>query len=273
MGKVGDPRSYFNLALSPDERRLAASMATGSPSNVDIWLVDLARGATPSRFTFDPAVEYDPAWSLDGSEVVFTSARTGIITLYRHSSSGTGQDELLVKQNFGASAPDLSRDGRFLAYSASGDVWVLPLAGGEPMAFLQTPFTEGDPAFSSDGRWIAYGSNESGQSQIYVQSFPKGGGKYLISLTGGTEPKWRGDGRELFFLAPDGTMMAAGIDTAKEFQASVPQPLFGTGITSTRDNHPYVVSKDGARFLIPVIERVTPTPITVTLNWPAAVQK
>ena len=179
----------------------------------------------------------------------------------------------LVKLNVGASAPEVSRDGRFLAYSASGDVWVLPLAGGEPVAFLQTPFAEGDPAFSPNGRWIAYGSNESGQSQIYVQSFPKGGGKYLISLAGGTEPRWRGDGRELFFLAPDGTMMAAGIDTAKDFQATVPQPLFRTGITSTRDNHPYVVSKDGARFLIPVIERATPTPITVTLNWPAAVQK
>ena len=273
VGKVGDPQSYFNLALSPDERRLAASMVTGSPANVDIWLVDLARGATPSRFTFDPAADYDPAWSPDGSAVVFTSARTGIISLFRHASSGTGQDELLVKQNFGASAPDVSRDGRFLAYSGSGDVWVLPLAGGGPAAFLQTPFSEGDPAFSPDGRWIAYNSNESGPAQIYVQSFPKGGGKYLISQTGGTEPRWRGDGRELFFLAPDGTMMAAGIDAAKGFQATVPEPLFRTGITSTRDNHPYVVSKDGARFLIPVLERAAATPITVTLNWPAAVQK
>jgi len=274
LSKVGDPRSYINLALSPDERRLAASIATGSPSNIDIWLVDLARGATPSRFTFDPANEFDPAWSPDGSEVVFTSARTGPNLLYRHASSGAGQDELLAKQNFGASAPDVSRDGRFLAYVANGgDVWVLPLGGGEPAVFLQTPFAEADPAFSPDGRWMAYRSNESGQSQIYVQSFPKGGGKYLISLAGGTAPRWRGDGRELFFLAPDGTMMAAGIDTAKDFQATVPQSLFRTGITSTRDNHPYVVGKDGARFLIPVAERATPTPITVTLNWPAAVQK
>jgi eukaryotic-like serine/threonine-protein kinase len=273
LGKVGDPRFYLNLALSSDERRLAASIGTGSPLNIDIWLLDLARGATPSRFTFDPANEYDPAWSPDGSEVVFTSARAGLIALFKHASSGSGQDELLVKLNFGVSAPDVSRDGRFLTYSGNGDVWVLPLAGGEPAAFVQTPFAEGDPAFSPDGRWIAYGSNESGQAQIYVQSFPKGRGKYLISLAGGTEPRWRGDGRELFFLAPDGTMMASVIDKATDFQASVPQPLFRTGITSARDNHPYVVTKDGARFLIPVIERAMATPITVTLNWPAAVQK
>jgi len=275
LGTVGEPGFYINLALSPDERRLAASLGTGSPMNIDIWLIDLARDATPSRFTFDPATEFDPAWSPDGSQVAFTSSRTGTNRLYRHASSGSGQDEPLLKSDLGASAPDWSRDGRFLVYSSAGDVWVLPLSGDgrEPLAFLQTPFNESDPAFSPDGRWIAYNSNESGQAQIYVQSFPAGGGKFLISRQGGMEPRWRGDGRELFFLAPDGTMMAAGIDTTKDFQATVPQPLFRTGITSARDNHPYVVTKDGARFLFPVIERSTASPITVMMNWPAAVQK
>jgi len=120
---------------------------------------------------------------------------------------------------------------------------------------------------------MAYTSNESGQVQIYVQSFPKSGGKYLISREGGAEPRWRGDGKELFFLAPDGTMMAASIDAAKDFQATVPTPLFRTGLIASSANHPYVVTRDGSRFLVPVIERAMPSPLTVRLNWPAALPK
>lgn len=163
--------------------------------------------------------------------------------------------------------------------SSSGDVCVLPLSGlgastvegGKPFAFLQTSFDEGDPAFSPDGRWMAYFSNESGQAQIYVQSFPLGGSKSRISTGGGMEPRWRGDGKELFFLAPDGTMMAAGIDTAKDFNVTVPQPLFETGITSTENNHPYVVTRDGQRFLVPVTDQSAAAQMIVVLNWLAGV--
>ena len=192
--------------------------------------------------------------------MVFTSGRTGLNLPYRHASDGSGQDELLLaKSDFSVQTPDVSRDGRLLAYSSNGDIWILPLAGRQPVAFLQTPFAESDPALSPDGRWIAYNWNESGQAQIYVQPFPTGGGKHPISREGGAEPRWRGDGRELFFLAPNGTMMAAGIDAAKDFQATVPHPLFATGITSSADNHPYVVTRSGERFLIAVPEQFTPT--------------
>ena len=112
-----------------------------------------------------------------------------------------------------------------------------------------------------------------GQEQVYVQSFPKSGGKHLISREGGTEPRWRGDRKELFFLAPNGTMMAARIDATKDFHAAVPTPLFRTGITSFAANHPYVVTYDGERFLVPVVHRATPSPLTVRLHWPAALQK
>jgi Tol biopolymer transport system component len=277
LGKVGDPGNHQNLALSPDERRLAVSMVTGSPQNIDVWVIDLARDATPSRLTFDPAPEWDPAWSPDGSWVAFTSSRTGTLRLYRHASSGSGQDEPLMESDLGASGPDWSSDGRSLVYSPGPtgalDLFVLPLPGREPVAFLQTPFSEGDAALSPDGHWIAYASNESGRQQVYVQPFPKGSGKYLISRDGGTEPRWRGDGKELFFLALDGTMMSAGIDVTKGFQATVLHALFQTGLPSLVNNHPYVVTRDGARFLIPVYERTVTAPISVTLNWPAAIQK
>ena len=158
---------------------------------------------------------------------------------------------------------------------------VLPLSGlgsskverGKPFAFLQTSFDEGDPAFSPDGRWMAYYSTESGQRQIYVQSFPAGASKSRISEGGGSEPRWRGDGRELFFLAPDGMMMSARIDTAKGFKVTVPQPLFQTGITSTQNNHPYVVTRDGQRFLVPLINQSAASQMTVVLNWLAGVQR
>jgi Tol biopolymer transport system component len=280
LAAVGVPGPYVNLALSPDERRVAASQAMQGPIN--IWILDLARAAAPTRLTVASGGDFDPVWSPTGGQLIFTSSRTGTFDLYQHAANGSGQDELLLKPEKGAGAPDWSRDGRFLAYSSSGDVWVLPLSGGQgssrveagkPFAFLQTPFDEGDPAFSPDGRWIAYHSNESGQPQVYVKPFPSGASKSRISERGGTEPRWRGDGRELFFLQPDGTMMAARIDSAKGFDAAVPQPLFQTGITSTQNNHPYLVTKDGQRFLVPVIDPSVSSQMTVVLNWRAGVQR
>jgi serine/threonine protein kinase/Tol biopolymer transport system component len=279
LGAVGDPGVHVNLALSPDERHLAVSQA--AVGNINIWILDLARAAAPSRFTLASGGDFDPVWSPDGAQLVFTSRRSGTFDLYWHAANGSGQDELLLKPDKGAGAPDWSRDGRFLAYSSGGDVEVLPLSGlgsskverGKPFAFLQTSFDEGDPAFSPDGRRMAYYSTESGQRQIYVQSFPAGGSKSRISEGGGSEPRWRGDGRELFFLAPDGMMMAARIDTAKDFKVTVPQPLFQTGITSIQNNHPYVVTRDGQRFLVPLSNQSAASQMTVVLNWLAGVQK
>jgi serine/threonine protein kinase/Tol biopolymer transport system component len=276
QGAVGVPGGYVNLALSPDERRIAVSqVALGT---INIWILDLARAAAPFRLTVDAGNDFDPVWSPDGAHVVFTSSRTGTSALYRRAADGSGQDELVWKPERGVAAPDWSRDGRFLAYASSGDVWVLPLGsstveGGKPIAFLQTSFTETHPAFSPDGRWLAYSSNESGQAEIYVQSFPAGGSKSRISMGGGVQPRWRGDGREIFFLAPDGTMMAARLDTATGFNAMVPRPLFQTNITSRQNNHPYVVTRDGQRFLIPVSDQSAASQMTVVLNWLAGVQK
>ena len=179
-----------------------------------------------------------------------------------------------------ANVIDWSRDGRFIlyygAYPKTGfDLWILPLAGDpRPIPFLQTAFNEDNGAFAPDVNWIAYTSNESGRDEVYVQPFPATGGRYQISRSGGTQPTWRGDGRELYFLTPDGTMMAAAIDATPRFEAGIPQPLFASGVASTVNRRQYAVTKDGQRFLVIVAQqRSSPTPLTVVVNWQATVQK
>jgi Tol biopolymer transport system component len=279
LDTVGEPGDYWNVALAPDERRAAVALQTGTPENRDIWLIDLARSVS-SRLTVDPANEVLPTWSPDGAHIVFSSNRaaTGI---YRKASSGSGQEELLMKADEGtAQVIDWSRDGRFLIYFGTYpkngfDLWILPLAGDKkPFPFLQTGFNEDNGAFAPDVKWIAYTSNESGRDEVYVQPFPATGGRYQISKSGGTQPLWRGDGRELFFLTPDGTMMAASINATHGFEAGIAQPLFASGVASTVNRRQYAVTRDGKRFLVIVAQqRSSPTPLTVVVNWPAAVRQ
>ena len=146
----------------------------------------------------------------------------------------------LVKSDTNITAPDWSPDGQFLLYTDEGgpsrDLWTLPLSGDrKPKPFLATPFLEDHGKFSPDGRWIAYTSNASGRNEVYVRPFPAGEGLFKISRDGGREPRWRDDGRELFFLTLDGRLMAASIDTARGFQPSVPQPLFHTGFVALQN--------------------------------------
>jgi hypothetical protein len=180
--------------------------------------------------------------------------------LFRRGSNGEEEDELLKAVETSASATDWSSDGRFLIYVSTGDLWVLPRFGeGKPYPFAPTTATEGAPVFSPDARWIAYTSDETGQRQVHVRAFPSWGGNYQVSSAGGNHPRWRGDGRELFFLAPDATMMAAEIDTKQRLHASAPRPLFQTGILAQQsDNRPYVVTEDGSRFLVSVVRLPTP---------------
>ena len=281
VGTIGNPGFHINLNLSPDNRRLAASLLTEQPdsqSNVDIWIIDLARVATPQRITDHPAREFDPVWSPDGTQVAFTSDRTGEKnSLYVRSSSGSGEDQLLVKSETVITTPDWSRDD-VIMFSERGsatqsDLWTLSRSGERKRSvFLQTAYDELAAAFSPDGRWIAYESNKSGRNEVYVRPFPVNEQVLPISRDGGRAPRWRADGRELFFLAPDGTVMTAATDTTGDLTAAVAKPLFPTGSSFTGNLRPYAVTRDGQRFLIPV-PRKEPDSITVVLNWPAAVDK
>jgi Tol biopolymer transport system component len=279
---VGDVGAFANLSLSPDERRVAVALTTGSPVNRDIWVLDLARDDTMSRLTFNPGPEGDPIWSPDGSHIVFNSSRTGMWNSgFQRSADGSGDDVPFVTMERLFDSPDWSHDGRFVVFAGAGkddqnaDLWVLPLSGDrKPTRFLQTPFQEDSPAFSPDDKWVAYNSNASGRFEVYIRSFPGPGGQFQVSRNGGWAPRWRRDGKEIFFLGLDGAMMSADVTLGKEVQASVPRVLFPTPLVRGSDRHTYAVTGDGKRFLLRVPDqRQVSTPITMVLNWPAAARK
>ncbi|MHC4173217.1 MAG: protein kinase domain-containing protein [Planctomycetota bacterium] len=271
LGEVGEPGEYSNPALSPDERRLAVCVFDRQSMKRDIWIGDLTRGTT-SRFTFDPADDTNPVWSPDGSRIIFTSERKGQRDLYEKAASGTGQVQLLLESEYFKHAEDWSSDGKFLVYNAlprgGQDLWVLPLSGGDekPRALLEEAFSEHQAQFSPNGRWIAYTSDETGRSEVYVQTFPPAGGKWQVSTAGGLVAKWRRDGKELFYIERN-KLMAVEVNTdGSTFEAGIPKALFETHIGLIRRN-PYLVTGDGQRFLIITPVEQTTSPITVVLNW------
>jgi len=279
---VGDAGAYTNLSLSPDERRVAVALMTGSPLNRDIWVLDLARDDTASRLTFNPGQEGDPIWSPDGSQIVFNSSRTGLWNSgFQRQADGSGDDIPLVTMERLFDSPDWSHDGRFVVFAGAmkdepgRDLWVLPLSGDrKPTRFLQTAFLEDSPAFSPDDRWVAYNSDASGRFEVYIRAFPGSGGQFQVSRNGGWAPRWRRDGKEIFFLGLDGAMMAADVTLGKEVQASVPRALFPTPMARGNDRHTYAVTGDGKKFLLRIPDqRQVSTPITMVLNWPSASKK
>jgi Tol biopolymer transport system component len=273
LAEMGPSATYWSPALSPDLQRVAVHREEGAR---DLWIFDLVRG-TNSRLTFDPGDDDDPVWSPDGSRIVFSSFRAGRRDLYIKSSAGASQEELLLESDDPKRPDDWSRDGRYLLYnqvdSKTGrDIWVLPLDGDrKPEPVIQTPFNERMARFAPDGRWIAYMSNESGGSEVYVQSFPVSGRKWQISTNSGVQPMWRGDGRELFFFSLNGDMMAVPISPSKDggFEAGVPQKLFTALPTILYGaRNAWNVAPDGQRFLIVnAVGKTNVAPITVVVNW------
>ena len=278
LGQAAPPAIYIDFDLSPDEKQVVVGRGSNQGDLPDIWLLDLTRN-TPTRFTFDPALDWYPVWSRDGSRIAFSSQRGGSMDLYAKVASGAGADELLLKSPEPKIAADWSPDGRLLLYQAlmpktGMDFYLLPLAGErKPMPYLETPFNERQGRFSPDGRWVAYTSDESGPWQVYVQPFPASGAKWQISATGGADPRWRGDGKELFYLAPDRKLMAvdvkAGGAPSGTFQAGVPQPLFDTRFPGAPElGRNYAPAANGQRFLLSILaEESAPPPITVVVNW------
>ncbi|MBI3666259.1 MAG: PD40 domain-containing protein [Acidobacteria bacterium] len=287
LGTVGPPSQNFALALSPDGKRVAVQRNDPQTGNGDIWLLELARGGV-SRFTFDPANDGGPVWSPGGGRmIVFASNRDGNWNLYEKPSSGLGNEEPLWKSSDNKWPTDWSWDGRFIAYDSvggsktRGDVWILPGPGGapgerKPFPFLQTEFDELGAHFSPDGRWIAYASNEIGRSEVYVQPFtgaPSGasrsGAKWQVSTNGGADPRWRGDGKELFYTE-NNKIMAVEVKAGSTFEAGFPKMLF-----ELPNNSAWDITADGQRFLVivPVEQASTPSPITVVVNWPARLKR
>jgi len=275
-GTVGSPGNIGWASLSPNGSTVAADRkdATGQ---YDIWLHDLARG-TASRFTFGPNNNTNPVWSPDGSRITFYS--TGIAGAagvpLQKAASGVGKEESLDNDLRIHVVTDWSRDGRYLIERVNDpktgrDIWVIPTFGDrKPFPYINTEFQEINAKLSSNDQFLAYVSDESNRNEVYVQTFPEHGGKWQVSTGGGNYPVWSWDGRELYFISADLKMMAVEVkgDGAK-FEAGVPKALF-----DVRQSAQFDVSKDG-RFLIhvPVDQAATNVPLTVVVNWQAALKK
>ncbi len=291
LGVAGepDPNNLLYPELSPDGRQV--TIMRSPQGNNDLWLIDLVRGGM-TRFTFDPATDVTGLWSPDGTRIAFQSNRKGRYDLYLKPSNNAVAEELLLETPNQKYAQDWSKDGRYLLYGETDpktgrDLLALPMSGAnasptgrsnqemtgndrKPIVVVKTPFEELNGQFSPDGRWVAYETNESGQFQIVVQPFQGAIGKWPVSTGGGVQPRWRADGKELYFVAPDGKLMAASVTTqGATFVAGTPAPLFPVLLApgGTTIKHQYAVSRDG-RFLInQPVETSTTTPITLILNW------
>ena len=293
-GTIGDPDGSLSTPrVSPDGRRVAVHRTV--QGNQDLWLLD---GTRTSRFTFDAAIDQYPVWSPDGTRIAFRSQRTGAGDLYQKLTSGVGVEERLVTSPQNKTTSSWSPDGRFVLYhsndpQSNGDLWVMPMAGDRaPSVLLKTPFREAYGEFSPDSRWVAYHSEESGRMEIYVRPFVSplvppsaagtlrrgsgqaaeaAGGQWQVSTAGGVYPSWRPDGKELYYLNPQGAMMAAPITvTGAKFAPGAPVVLFPTRIfgggVDTGAGRQYDVAPDG-RFLINTVLGGAAAPITLLQNW------
>ena len=266
---VGDPGDYHNPAFAPGGDRLAFDLGDPRSGKPDIWVRDLKRGVS-SRFTFGVGNAFCPLWSPDGRRMAYTVGDD----LFEKGVEGQGEEKPLLKSDELKFACDWSRDGRYIAFCSQGketgwDIWVLPTFGDlKPVPFLKTQFLELMPVFSSDGRFLAYQSNESGRSEVYVQSFPGPGGKWQISTAGGTEPHWRADGKELYYRAPGQKVMAVDVQTGNGVTAGTPQLLFQGRFDMSLARSRFLPTADGRRFLtVAPLGREAMTPTTVVLNW------
>jgi eukaryotic-like serine/threonine-protein kinase len=280
---VGPPGYYRNPALSPDGTRIAVEVPDLQSGTQDIWVMDVASGVS-NRFTFDPANDVYPIWSPDGKRIAFGSdrVRRDGFRAYQKSADGVGTEALMVESDKDLSPLSWSTDGRFVVFRTrfpfpGVNLAVLPVLGElSPYNFETVNFVQGQGQVSPDGRWLAYNSNESARYEINVQSFPKpGGGKWQVSKDGGSFPRWRRDGKELYYYASDGRLMAVPVGGTTGLEVGAAVALFEPGLVNGPANTSgyraqYDASPDGQGFLLNVpIDPSAESPITVILNWPS----
>jgi len=284
-GSIPKPDGYERPALSPDGKVIAAEQIDPQTRTPDIWLIDTTRGVS-WPLTANPAAERLAVWSPDGTRVAYSSRRgRNPPNIFQMMSNGTGSEELLLKSDVVVQPTDWSRDGRFIIYAAldpqtQWDLWYVAVTpGGEraPVRYAVSPFNEHHGRLSPDGRWMAYVSDDSKRWQVSVCGFPECGARTLVSTDGGVEPRWGRDGRELFYVAPGGALMAAAVQSGSTFSAGTPRALFRhrfAGLNDEMWRPEYVPGADAQRFLVNGLVDERPlSPVTVVLNWTAGLRR
>ena len=272
VGVVGKPEVYGNVFLAPDGKSVATDKTDMASLNIDVWTQELRRDGS-KRLTFDPAIDAVPIWSPDAGQLVFASNRQTYFGLFVKNSDGANDEKVIVQGEAGNFPSDWSRDGKYILYCRGPNLWFVTYPELKSSLFLKAPSVFRNGQFSPDGKWVAYASNETGKWEIYVTSFPDARGRWQISSGGGEQPRWRGDGKELFYLSLDGKMMAAPVTTGAHFDAGTSVTLFQTTPRQpvlVYDLFVYDVSRDGQRFLINTqVKQAESVPMSVVLNWPA----
>ncbi len=277
LGTLGDPvGEVSDIQFSLDRRSLSAAVRDQT-GNLDLWIYDVARGLR-TRFTFDPAGDANHVWSPDGGTIFFSSSRKSVQDLFRKASNFAGSDEPFYASPIAKFVKSVSPDGKLLLFVSASDLWVLPVSatqpGGalQPRPFSQSPFLEDNGQFSPDGTWVAYSSNESGRMEIYAVPFPGPGGKRQISTGGGEDPRWRRDGKEIFYVAGGQLTAADAAVRGGTLEIGRIQTLFGGIITSR--SYLYDVSADGQKFIVVQEgDQSGSQPLTLVQNWTAGLKK
>jgi Tol biopolymer transport system component len=276
LGEVGKPDVYQNVFLAPNRQVVAVDKTDMASLNTEVWTYELERDSA-KRLTFDPAIDGVPIWSPDSTKLVFNSTRKVVNNLFIKNSDGTGEEKCLVCDERAKWPNDWSRDGKYVLYTRGTDLCFVAFPDLKPKLYLKAIASIKNGQFSPDGKWVAYASNETGKWQVYVTSFPDAQGKWQVSSEGGEQPRWRGDGKELFYLSLESKLMAAPVTIGSKFDSGPPIALFRATprqANSLLDQFVYDVTRDGHRFLVNTqVKNAETEPMTVVLNWDAELKK